>query len=148
SGAVSISGKRITAVGRWDEIKVSLRSHTVDLGEVALLPGLINAHCHLDYTNMAGQFPPPKAFTDWLKVITWTKSQWGYSEYAESWLNGAGMLLRTGTTTVADVEALPELLPDLWDSTPLRVLSFLEMTGIKSRRHPRMIVKEAVERIN
>ena len=24
------------------------------------MPGLVNAHCHLDYTDMAGQFPPPK----------------------------------------------------------------------------------------
>ena len=45
------------------------------------------------------------------------------------------MLLRTGTTTVADIEAVPELLPEVWDATPLRVISFLEMTGVRSRRN-------------
>jgi cytosine/adenosine deaminase-related metal-dependent hydrolase len=115
---------------------------------MALLPGLVDAHCHLDYTNMAGQFPPPKVFSDWLKVITSAKSQWSYSDYAESWLDGAHMLVRTGTTTVADIEAVPELLPEVWDSTPLRVLSFLEMTGIRSRRAPQAILQEAVDWID
>ena len=40
---------------------------------------------------------------------------------------GAAMLVRTGTTTVADVEAMPELLPDIWRNTPLRVISFQEL---------------------
>ena len=39
--------------------------------------------------------------------------------------------------TVADIEAVPELLPEVWQSTPLRVWSFLEMTGIRSRRQPK-----------
>ena len=147
-GAVLISGNRIAAVGRSRDLAAGPRIPTLDLGEVALMPGLVNAHCHLDYTNMAGEFPPPKVFTDWLKVITSAKSQWSYSDYAESWLSGARMLVRTGTTTVGDIEAVPELLPEVWNSTPLRVLSFLEMTGIRSRRPARAILKDAVERID
>jgi cytosine/adenosine deaminase-related metal-dependent hydrolase len=57
------------------------------------------------------------------------------------------MLLRTGTTSVADIEAVPELLPEVLQATPLRVFSFLEMIGIKSQRQPRAIVEEAVARI-
>src|SRR6185437_13347868 len=54
---------------------------------------------------------------------------------------------KTGTTTVADFEAVPELLPDAWSSTPLRVISLLEMTGVKSRRDPRLILQDAVDHI-
>lgn len=111
------------------------------------MPGLVNAHCHLDYTDMAGQFLPPKLFSDWLKLITETKAGWGYSEYAASWLKGARMLIRTGTTSVADIEAVPELLPEVRRATPLRVFSLLEMIGIKGQRQPRAILQEAVERI-
>jgi cytosine/adenosine deaminase-related metal-dependent hydrolase len=57
------------------------------------------------------------------------------------------MLERTGTTTVADVEAVPELLPEVWSSTSLRVFSFLEMTGVKSRRKPSEILREAAAKI-
>lgn len=42
---------------------------------------------------------------------------------------------------------MPDLLPEVWDATPLRVFSFLEMTGIKSRRSPREVLREAVATI-
>ncbi len=57
------------------------------------------------------------------------------------------MLLRTGTTTVADIEAIPQLLPEVWQATPLRVISFLEMTGVRSRRTPEAVLAEAVDKI-
>ena len=85
---------------------------------------------------------------DWIPLITAAKTEWSYSEYAHSWLHGAHMLLRTGTTTVADIEAMPDLLPDVWDAIPLRVISFLEMTGIRARRDPKSILREAVGKIN
>ncbi|MGH7981058.1 MAG: amidohydrolase family protein, partial [Limisphaerales bacterium] len=134
----------------WDRIPGKLRraAATVDLGETVILPGLINAHCHLDYTDMAGFWPPPKKFTDWISCMLAAKAEWSYSNYARSWLNGATMLLQGGATTVADVEAAPELLPDVWDCTPLRVFSFLEMTNVRSKRKPEDILDEAVQKID
>lgn len=147
-GAVLVRGNRIIDFGPWTEVSPRAAEATVfDLGNSILLPGLVNAHCHLDYTDMAGHLPPQKKFTDWIKLITTEKADWSYSEFAESWLHGAKMLLRTGTTTVADFEAVPELLPEVWTATPLRVISFLELTGVKSRRNPRGILREALERI-
>ena len=146
-GAVLIKGNRIASIGSWKHLRASKQGEAIDLGNSILLPGLVNAHCHLDYTDMAGKVPPQKSFTDWIKLITSAKSEWNYSEFAESWLRGAQMLLRTGTTTVADFEAVPELLPEVWTATPLRVISFLELTGVRSRRKPRSILQEALERI-
>lgn len=148
NGAVHIVGNRLQAVGPWPDVKSAGGEEIYDLGEVALLPGLVNAHCHLDYTDMGGQLPPPRTFTDWIPLITAAKTAWSYSDYARSWLHGAQMLLRNGTTTVADIEAMPDLLPELWDATPLRVFSFLEMTGIRARREPAEILREAVEKID
>lgn len=148
NGALLISGNRIRAVGSWPDLQSQPDEKVFDLGEVILLPGLVNAHCHLDYTGMAGELPPPKTFTDWIPLITAAKTAWSYSEYAHSWLHGAHMLLKTGTTTVADIEAMPDLLPETWDATPLRVFSFLEMTGIRAKRDPKAILREAVEKID
>jgi aminodeoxyfutalosine deaminase len=148
NGAVLVAGNRIRAVGPWSGLKSEAEEQVFDLGEVILLPGLVNAHCHLDYTNMAGELPPPKTFADWIPLITAAKTAWSYSDYAHSWLRGAHMLLRNGTTTVADIEAMPDLLPEVWDATPLRVFSFLEMTGIRARREPKEILQEAVEKID
>src|SRR5581483_11209002 len=134
NGAVVVSGNQIDAVGKWTDLKSDFSSEEIfNLGEVVLLPGLVNAHCHLDYTDMAGQLPPPKTFLDWIPQMLAAKAAWSYTDYARSWLNGAKMLLQTGTTTVADIEAVPELLPEMWNATPLRVFSFLEMTGVRSK---------------
>jgi aminodeoxyfutalosine deaminase len=148
NGAVVISENRIRAVGAWPDLQPDADEKILDLGEVVLLPGLVNAHCHLDYTDMAGQLPPPKRFTDWIASITAAKTAWSYSDYARSWLRGAHMLLKNGTTTVADIEAMPDLLPETWDATPLRVISFFEMTGIRARRSPGEILREAVGKID
>jgi len=148
NGAVAISGNKIRAVGPWTDFMPDADEKILDLGEVVLLPGLINAHCHLDYTDMAGELPPPKTFTDWIPLITAAKTAWSYSEYAHSWLHGAHQLVKTGTTAVADIEAVPDLLPEVWDATPLRVFSFLEMTGIRARRDPKAIVREAAGKID
>lgn len=150
NGAVIISGNKIREVGSWTDLKSQFGNDEKisDLGEVILLPGLINSHCHLDYTDMAGQLPPPKTFTDWIPQIMAAKSNWDYADFARSWLNGAKMLLKTGTTTVADIEAVPDLLPEVWNATPLRVFSFLEMTGIRPQRGAKEILRETVEKID
>jgi len=146
-GAVLVHGNRIAAVGRFADVRQEAAGvRPVDLGEAALIPGLINAHCHLDYTEMTG-LPSPKYFSDWIKSLLTLKAAASYTDYAAAWLRGAQMLARNGVTTVGDIEAVPELLPDVLHSTPLRVLSFLEMTGVKSRRDPAAILGEATDRI-
>lgn len=148
NGALLVSGNRLRRIGSWSDLKSETGEEIRDLGEVILLPGLVNTHCHLDYTDMAGELPPPKTFTEWIPLITAAKTAWSYSDYAHSWLRGAHMLVRTGTTTVADIEAMPDLLPEVWNATPLRVFSFLEMTGIRARRQPKEILEEALKKID
>ena len=148
-GAVLICGEQVVAVGRWQDLR-NATTHgdvVIDLGERILLPGLVNAHCHLDYTHLAGHLPPPKRFTDWLQGVLGLKAGWSFSEYADSWLAGAGQLMRTGCSSVMDFEAVPELLPEVWLGTPLRVVSALEMTGVRSVRTPEQILEEALAHV-
>ena len=39
------------------------------LGNVALLPGLINAHTHLELSWLRGRVPPAHRFTEWVKML-------------------------------------------------------------------------------
>ena len=146
-GAVTIAANRITAVGRWAGLSNSPHEPVIDLGDAILLPGLVNAHCHLDYTGMAGQIEPRKGFADWIKAMVALKNSWTNADFARSWREGAVMLLRTGTTTVADVEAVPDLLPDAWTATPLRVFSFRELITIKSHAQAGEIVEAAATQL-
>lgn len=143
-GAVLVLDGRVAAVGRWRDVASEASGRVTDLGEVVLLPGLVNTHAHLDYTHFAGALSPPRRFTDWVQGVLGLKAQWSYSEYAASWLEGARQLLASGCTTVLDFEAVPELLPECWDNTTLRVVSALELTGVRSGRSPSEIVEAAV----
>jgi len=40
-----------------------------DLGNVVVLPGLINAHTHLELSWLRGRVPPANRFTDWVKTL-------------------------------------------------------------------------------
>ena len=69
NGVVVIKGSRITAVGSSVALPPEAGTTVRDLGESILLPGLINCHCHLDYTDMAGLLPSQKPFTDWIRAM-------------------------------------------------------------------------------
>jgi cytosine/adenosine deaminase-related metal-dependent hydrolase len=143
-GAVLISANRIVAVRPWGEFSADERRDVTDLGEVILLPGLVNAHSHLDYTGMAGKISPQRTFTDWIQAIVSLKGSWTNQDFADSWRAGADMLLRNGTTTTGDVETIPELLPAVWQSTPLRVISFRELISLKGGQHADELVRRTV----
>ena len=66
-GVVDIVGGRISAVRDQGS---GIRDRTVhDLGDVVLLPGLINAHVHLELSWLRGRVPPAAKFTDWVKQL-------------------------------------------------------------------------------
>jgi cytosine/adenosine deaminase-related metal-dependent hydrolase len=129
-GFVRVNGNRITAVGKWTEAEN--KSEAEDLGEVILMPGLVNAHCHLDYTDFVGAIPAPRSFTEWINAIVDLKADVDDAAHRESWLHGAAQCLRHGTTTLGNIETRPDLLPELWAATPLRMGSFLELIVIRA----------------
>jgi cytosine/adenosine deaminase-related metal-dependent hydrolase len=63
NGAVTVGDGTILQVG--EEPSSGVR----DLGNVALLPGLVNAHTHLELSWMRSRVPPASTFTDWVKTL-------------------------------------------------------------------------------
>ena len=107
-GAVAISGKQIVDVGSFAEVKKRNSGQVVDLGEQALLPGLINAHCHLDYTCLRGRIAPQKSFTEWIQAINAEKAGLSNDDYRASINAGFVEAKRFGTTTIANLTAFPD----------------------------------------
>ena len=133
-GAVAVVDGRVAAVGSYRDV---VRDHsggaeTVDLGEQVLLPGLINAHCHLDYTTLRHAVAPQRSFTKWIARINALKREMGDNEYMKAITSGFVELRRWGTTTVCNMEAFPELLPQL-PPPPIRTWWFLELIDLRSR---------------
>ncbi|MBM3887879.1 MAG: amidohydrolase family protein [Verrucomicrobia bacterium] len=124
-GVVAMDGEWIVGVGK----RTDFDGPFTDLGECVLLPGFINAHCHLDYSDMAGRLPFRGSFTDWISEITGLKRTWSAEDYEASARRGVDLLLRSGTTTVCDIEAAPDNL-EIVAEAPVRVLSCLEMIDV------------------
>ena len=111
NGAVAVSGDRIVDVGRFSEVTARHSGQEItDLGEQVLLPGLINAHCHLDYTCLRGKIPRQKSFADWIRAINAEKSKLSPEDYVASINEGFAEAKRFGTTTIANLTAFPELI--------------------------------------
>ncbi len=125
-GAVALDGNRIVDVGPWPEVHARNSGEVIDLGESVLLPGLINAHCHLDYTDLRGVIPRASSFTAWIRAINAQKAAWNESDYVRSIENGLDEAARFGTTTIVNLETAPRLIPQI-KSSPVRTWWFAEM---------------------
>ncbi|MSO36448.1 MAG: amidohydrolase [Acidobacteria bacterium] len=66
-GVVIVDAGRITGIGDQGS---GIGDHGIrDLGNVVLMPGLINAHIHLELSWLRGRVPPAARFTDWVKRL-------------------------------------------------------------------------------
>ncbi len=113
NGAVAVHRNAIVAVGSFPEISRAHPGPVRDLGEQILLPGLINAHCHLDYTDLRDRIPPAESFADWIRSINASKAALCEDDYVAAITRGANEALRTGTTSLVNYEAFPALMARL-----------------------------------
>jgi len=144
NGAVVISGNRILDIGKFPEISGRHSGQElVDLGEQALLPGLINAHCHLDYTCLRGKIPPTKSFADWIRAISAAKAKLSEQDYLTSITEGFAEAKKFGTTTIANLTAFPELIPQV--DPPIRTWWFAELIDVRDPSRTNELVDLAID---
>jgi cytosine/adenosine deaminase-related metal-dependent hydrolase len=132
NGAVVVKGSRVQAVGTLSEVGSLFTGAIVDLGEQVLLPGLINAHCHLDYTMLRRAIQPPRGFTAWVQRLNALKCSFDYEDYLSAIDHGFAELRKWGTTTVLNIESFPELMSRI-PIPPIRTWWFYEMIDIRQR---------------
>jgi cytosine/adenosine deaminase-related metal-dependent hydrolase len=146
NGAVAISGNRILDVGKFDEVKARNSGEIVDLGEQVLLPGLINAHCHLDYTCLRDKIPPQKSFAGWIQAINAEKAMLAPNDYVASINEGFAEAKRFGTTTIASLTAFPQLTTQI--DAPIRTSWFAELIDIRAPERAKELIDSALEALN
>src|SRR6266567_4055792 len=144
-GAVRVMNGRIAEAGKISEVAPA-NDEIIDLGEQALLPGLINAHCHLDYTCLRGKIPRQKSFTDWIRAINTEKSKLSPQDYIVSINEGFAEAKRFGTTTIANLTAFPELIRGL-PGPPIRTWWFAELIDVRSPNGTNELVDSAIESV-
>ncbi len=131
NGTVTVEGDRIAAVEPRGG-----RTADEDLGNVALVPGLVNPHTHLDLSGARGLIPPTDAdhFTDWLRgVIAYRRSRSPEQTQADI-RAGLAEAMRFGTTLIGDIAAEGAS----WDALAaawVRAVVFYEKIGITEPGH-------------
>lgn len=127
-GTVTVRGDRIEAVDPHGSRRADL-----DLGDAAVLPGLVNAHTHLDLTGLRGQAPPSPDFTGWLRrVIAFRRGRTAEQVQADV-RAGLDEALRFGTTLLGDISAGGASWEAL-ASAPVRATVFRELIGLTAER--------------
>jgi aminodeoxyfutalosine deaminase len=130
NGTVTVRGDRIEAVQPFGE-----RRADENLGNAAIVPGLVNPHTHLDLSGARGLITPtdPEHFTDWLRgVISYRRSRTPEQVQADI-RAGLAECLRTGTTLLGDI-ASEGASWDVLAAAPTRAVVFREMIGLSAVR--------------
>jgi aminodeoxyfutalosine deaminase len=65
-GWIAVDRGRVVALGRPGP---SGRDYDVNLGHVAILPGLVNAHTHLELSYLRDRVPPASEFVTWIRRV-------------------------------------------------------------------------------
>lgn len=99
------------------------------LGDVVILPGLVNAHTHLELTGLHGRLPLGRSFIEWAAALLALRLELDSAFYTASASMGAAILLRSGVTCVADITASGASLGPL-KALGLRGIVYQEVLGL------------------
>jgi len=126
-GVVTLDGDRIVDVGPTPGPGVPVE----DLGSVALLPGLVNAHTHLDLSHLDQPLGEPgMGFVDWIRRVIEHRIESRPDRPVE---RGVEESVRCGVTALGDV-AQPAAPRAPYDAAPLEMTVFLELIGLEPER--------------
>ncbi|MCF2529539.1 amidohydrolase family protein [Yinghuangia soli] len=102
-GAVLVDGDRIAAVGPAAGLAERFPAARVRQWRGVLTPGLVNAHAHLQYTDFGHLAESGLPFPEWLAAINRERAGYSEARWQESARRGVHLMLKSGTTAVADI---------------------------------------------
>jgi cytosine/adenosine deaminase-related metal-dependent hydrolase len=130
---------RIVAYGPYGAVARRAPSHAetgeVDLGRVAVLPGLVNAHTHLELSYLRDEAPPAGAFLTWIRAVMAARRKRpspDSPEILEAQDRAIAEADRCGTALIGDISNTLVSFGPLARS-PLAAVVFFELLGFNVR---------------
>jgi len=151
-GWIVTDGNRIVAYGAYGAVTRRAASHAesaeMDLGQVAVLPGLVNAHTHLELSYLRDEVSPASEFLDWIRSVVAARQQRG-SSTAPAILDAMDAAIAesaaSGTAVVGDISNTLVSFPALVRS-PLAAVVFFELLGFNVT-DPNALIEHACDEI-
>jgi cytosine/adenosine deaminase-related metal-dependent hydrolase len=145
---VSFGEKRGDAPRAFNGATAREKTTETDLGSVAIMPALVNAHAHLELSWMRGAVPTQARFPDWIRsVIALRRNGPTEGGSVQSAISDAiGACHRSGTALVGDVANTMVTVEPLGQS-PLHAVIFHELIDFKNA-NASALVEQAMQRLS
>lgn len=122
-GSVTLQDGRIVEVGSTPGDDVE------DLGNVAICPGLINAHVHWEFSRLSAPLGEPgTSLLDWIPRILAYRRETGCANDREALRLGMAESFRSGTAAAGEITQPGSSLDVLMNGPP-ETVAFLELIG-------------------
>ena len=128
-GSMRVSGGRIVELGTRDSLLPGKDEEVRQFPDGVMMPGLINAHCHLELGMARGMLPRGEGFPMWVSRLRRALEGNGPEHFRQAARLGALECLKNGTTTVVDVGNSGEAARALAE-LPIRSFPYLELIGL------------------
>lgn len=134
-GLLTISNGRIVAVG-----ENTSGDPPRDIGNVAILPGLVNAHTHLEFSNLPAPLGTPvMPFTDWIREVVRQRAEAATRGDDPTVSRQAAVNAGLAESRAVGVTALGEIATPGWPAQPFASpppagTVFLELLGLRGER--------------
>jgi cytosine/adenosine deaminase-related metal-dependent hydrolase len=105
-GWFAVDHGRVVALGAAGKRRLEDGAAVVDLGHVAVLPGLVNAHTHLELSYLRDQVPPASQFVTWIRGVMNARRERpdpGGTEILEAVDEAISEAVACGTAIVGDI---------------------------------------------
>jgi len=133
-GAIAFNNGVIEAVGTLKDIKRQFTAPIREYPGAVIMPGLVNAHAHLELTNFAkwctdkGITETPSNYIEWILKVIKCKKALTEEDYSSAIKTGAELLIKSGTTSVGDILSCCNVL-GVYENLKLSGRIYLELIG-------------------
>src|SRR5262249_13839399 len=152
NGWVAVEGGRIAAYGApgpagrrgFDD-----GAREIDLGDVVLLPGLCNAHTHLELSYLRDEVPPASEFVAWIRAVIAARRSRpdpAAAEIVDAVERALDEATASGTVLLGDISNTRVTFAPLTRS-PLAAVVFYELIRFNAP-DPAAVVEEARHRLD
>lgn len=122
-------GNRILETGIWSNLKNNSFDELTDLGDVTIVPGLINAHIHLELSHLQGKTVQGQGFLNWVKSLLANPL---YELEEQAVQNALQVMLTSGTAFCADISTCNcAQIAAVMDEQGMGFYAFCEAIGLK-----------------
>jgi cytosine/adenosine deaminase-related metal-dependent hydrolase len=145
-GAVALDDDdTIRAVGARADLRRRFAQAPEQRAEGALLPGLVNAHTHLELSGLVGEVPGGAGLVAWAGACVRAAEDETYEHQRDAAAGAAADAVRLGTAVVGDVSNSLASLPGI-AAAGLRGTIFHELLGSREARTGDALADAARER--